>query len=1067
MFARSLSFLLFVGIVTTMHAGPPVGTGENAMPANAGFETYGPQGMPEHWKVEGELPAGVRPVVDPKVFHSGSVSLKLSLAAAGSITLISPEFTLQVGHLYRLSGWIRTEKAFSDATSRYPTALPACLSMNSFPFTNSSPALGATYDWTRIQVPFIATKSKDRVRLHLGFNGNAVGTAWFDDLAVEKLEDIAEFIPSQTVRWFGPAYRYDDGGWIQVHIEGEPYERGYQYGFLLSREIVQYAQKLAHQQNPADAAAGWQELRFQIAALMLRRFEDEYLYEMKGIADGAAAAGAKLYDQAPDLTDIAVLNAIVDLRQMREALPRTANAVSGVNFLKTEDELRMKEENHKCSAFAATGSATVDGRFVFGQLFMWNGYTGLHWDVLCDVRPSRGYRFVQQTFPGGIHSGSDFYISQSGLVIGETTVAQTPYNEKGTPQSNRIRKAIQYSRNIDQLVETMIDRNNGQYTNEWPFADTKSNEVGIFLLGTDKYRLWRSEKKDFPGGLTDFYWCNNNNKDLEVRKEYVVSLDNAPYDLAFRPWNRDLVFQDFYKKFFGRMDSIAGVNLWASSPVNRPHACDGKITTAEMAEQLVFLAHYGKVTLREKWVGGRVPQLPGAEPHLSLGYSVSSPLFITRKLQEIHAGESKKMEKAIEESEYDLSAAKDTYGFEKRRLWRGTIYPPSPAEYWLSSASAAYWRMLNDLPQKSADAVRWLDSQLADLNIRYLYLLSREGDIVPVKAEERFDRYRDYQAARIRGTYALHQLRLRLGNERFQKVMNGLYRNYAGKDADNASLMKAMNTEAGDQVSDFLGQWLQRDGLPDPKAQISIHPAEKGEWQVRIRVEQPAGNVWHLLGNVDIHCDRRIYRRPMELQGEKIELLWTMAQKPTRILFNSGSDFPVHHPNFYAMDNLLDDFQDTLIVYGTGREIEANRSLAERWQETVADAYTETLLGLRKDCEITREEKEKKDLMILGQAGNNSLLQELADRFPGLKLGKNMFRWNGKEYTSPEDGLVVAFPSPYGKNRVVYLIVSNSARQLYRMTQRWERWPSWALYQGEKIGARGYHPPARFLFENL
>ncbi len=85
----------------------------------------------------------------------------------------------------------------------------------------------------------------------------------------------------------------------------------------------------------------------------------------------------------------------------------------------------------------------------------------------------------------------------------------------------------------------------------------------------------------------------------------------------------------------GNIDAIAGVNVWASAPINRPHACDGKITTSEMAENLVFLAHSGKVTLREKFIGEnrRIPDLPGATPRLSLGYSVASPVFITEKLK--------------------------------------------------------------------------------------------------------------------------------------------------------------------------------------------------------------------------------------------------------------------------------------------------------------------------------------------------------------------------------------------------------------------------------------------------
>ena len=82
---------------------------------------------------------------------------------------------------------------------------------------------------------------------------------------------------------------------------------------------------------------------------------------------------------------------------------------------------------------------------------MWSGYTGLHWNVITDIVPSDGYRLVYHTFPGGIHSGADFYLNEAGIAFGETTVAQTPYEADSTPQSNRARKAAQYAASIAPL----------------------------------------------------------------------------------------------------------------------------------------------------------------------------------------------------------------------------------------------------------------------------------------------------------------------------------------------------------------------------------------------------------------------------------------------------------------------------------------------------------------------------------------------------------------------------------------------------------------------------------------
>lgn len=163
---------------------------------------------------------------------------------------------------------------------------------------------------------------------------------------------------------------------------------------------------------------------------------------MKGIADGAKKAGAKFMGRPVDLIDVVTLNSSIDLGQMSRAVSTTPNYLSGRNFLRTEEEMLLPHDYNKCSAFVATGEATTDGRIVFGQMFMWGGYTGVHWDVICDLKPEKGHRLVYHTFPGGIHSGADFYINEAGIMIGETTVSQTPYEWESTPratESERLR----------------------------------------------------------------------------------------------------------------------------------------------------------------------------------------------------------------------------------------------------------------------------------------------------------------------------------------------------------------------------------------------------------------------------------------------------------------------------------------------------------------------------------------------------------------------------------------------------------------------------------------------------
>ena len=120
-----------------------------------------------------------------------------------------------------------------------------------------------------------------------------------------------------TIERHGSGYRYPQAGWIVLHIEGEPYDRGYQHGRLMAPEIARFIPELARNRSTRAPTDAWRDLRLLADALFLRRFDPEYLEEMKGIADGAAAAGARFDGRPVDLLDV-----VDDQRRHRDQLPR-------------------------------------------------------------------------------------------------------------------------------------------------------------------------------------------------------------------------------------------------------------------------------------------------------------------------------------------------------------------------------------------------------------------------------------------------------------------------------------------------------------------------------------------------------------------------------------------------------------------------------------------------------------------------------------------------------------------------------------------------------------------------
>src|SRR5262245_20862200 len=78
--------------------------------------------------------------------------------------------------------------------------------------------------------------------------------------------------PSSVARW-GNGYRYPQAGWIVLHIEGAPYERGLQHGRLLPAEIAGYVRCFALTLNHKAPYKNWRHIRTLVNALFLRKFD--------------------------------------------------------------------------------------------------------------------------------------------------------------------------------------------------------------------------------------------------------------------------------------------------------------------------------------------------------------------------------------------------------------------------------------------------------------------------------------------------------------------------------------------------------------------------------------------------------------------------------------------------------------------------------------------------------------------------------------------------------------------------------------------------------------------------
>jgi putative hemolysin len=400
--------------------------------------------------------------------------------------------------------------------------------------------------------------------------------------------------PPKVVQ-YGDGYRFDQNGWIYLHIEGEPYQRGFQHGYLLAPELAEILgnfKGLTYWETGKE----WEFFVEAAVAQFAHRIDPEYLSEIQGIAHGARAAG----------TDIT----------WQEVL--TWNGYEELLGYWWPNELAGKyaqPDNDHCSGFIATGSVTKDGKIVMAHN-SWDAFThGQYFNVILDIEPAQGHRMFMQSSPGYIASFTDFFVTDAGIMGTETTIGgYSEYDPDEDPEFFRIRKAMQYADTLDELVQLMEKKNNGGYANSWLLADINTGEIMRFELGLQYQNVERTKDGYFVGF--------NAAEDPRIRN---LETSDSGYDDVRTPMGaRRVRLTQLMEEHYGEIDVEAGKEILADHydvylqkenpgsrtveghyeldafeywPARLPYApqgaVDGKVMDSTMAQDLSFWARWG------------------------------------------------------------------------------------------------------------------------------------------------------------------------------------------------------------------------------------------------------------------------------------------------------------------------------------------------------------------------------------------------------------------------------------------------------------------------------------------
>jgi len=223
---------------------------------------------------------------------------------------------------------------------------------------------------------------------------------------------------------------------------------------------------------------------------------------MNGIAEGATKAGTKT-----SCDDIILINCFMSIDYIMDYLPNIINEHPRLKpkygdifvYKNTEHKIDKSGASDKCTGFIAVGNYTKDGKIVCGHNSFDNYITGQQQNILLEIKPDKGNAFIMQTSPGYVWSGTDYYVSSNGFICSETTIGGFNKFVLNAPIFCRIRKAVQYSKSLDDYVEYLTENNSGDYANSWYIGDTNTNTIMRIELGLKYVNVEKKKNGYFIG----------------------------------------------------------------------------------------------------------------------------------------------------------------------------------------------------------------------------------------------------------------------------------------------------------------------------------------------------------------------------------------------------------------------------------------------------------------------------------------------------------------------------------------------------------------------------------------
>ncbi len=292
----------------------------------------------------------------------------------------------------------------------------------------------------------------------------------------------------QRIRGMGTLSTTLDGRIRVVYLRGSPYERGYQHGALLQKEIQD---NLGYLYKKVISKFHFKELFDESFERMRPFIREEYFEEMHGLAHGA---------QVP----LALIHHIHALPEIGEwgGKRKIKEVVKDMMDGKYIDAFATT-----CSNLSAGGAATADGKMYVVRVLDWGLHriSKLHQYPLLQVHiPENGAtRYVNIAWAGFI--GAISGMNEQKITLGEMGYGNPPGETlRGKPMPFLLREILSDAKSLKD-VRRILSTSPGTNSFVYLMSDGKAKEAELYIRDRSRFLVYKAGENiadrdnDIPG----------------------------------------------------------------------------------------------------------------------------------------------------------------------------------------------------------------------------------------------------------------------------------------------------------------------------------------------------------------------------------------------------------------------------------------------------------------------------------------------------------------------------------------------------------------------------------------